>query len=237
MSSKKQSLEQAQSSLNIGTATPGDARAFLDLNVPTTNVDTVIQAKIYGSAGNDITISFVSGGPATGTLDESAYPDIVYHFSDGVTTVANFEADVAASTYLLVKTPGTGANLIDDPTDLLAPTNLAGGVDGVLLTQSHAGLLRPSRYLITAVVTSAPSDLYVYARAAIGSADNTNDRWGLYNDMFGRVVAGKLGTTLAVGTHHFVLENIGIFSELWFTKSAGAIDVYVHPIAHGNYGS
>lgn len=105
------------------------ATAELDLDTVTANVDTIVEAAAPGAAGNDITIEFVADGSGAGDLDETGFPAIVFHFEDGVTTVTNFETAVAASTNLAIGTAGTGANILADPGDVLAPTNLAGGTD------------------------------------------------------------------------------------------------------------
>lgn len=115
----------------------------------------------------------------------------------------------------------------------VAPT----GAVGIHLT-ALPGAMKPSSFLVTAVVTSAPSDLFIWGCAPDGDpGDETDDRWGVINDKFGRVVAGKLGTALAVGTHHFIVDDIGIFHRLSFTKSAGAVDVYVAPIYFSRRGN
>lgn len=239
MSTKKQQLEPGQSMLDIGTTAPGaNGRSFLDLGPETTNIDTVIEASTPGEQGDDITIEFVADGVGAGTLDESAYPDIVFHFDDATTTVTDFENAVDASTYLTVKTAGTGANIFDNTDDVLAPTNLAGGfAPGIQLSEGHFGMMRPGRYLVTAVVTGGASDLYIYGRVAVGDSDQSDDRWGLHNDARGRILNGKLGTALATGTHHFIVEDIGLYGAVFFTKSANSVDVYVHPISSSHYGS
>lgn len=127
-------------------STPG--RAFLDVLVPSTNCNTVVQEATPGTAGNSTTLRFVADGTGAGTLDESGYPAIVYHYQNGVTTVTNFETKVAASTHLRIKSGGTGANVLAAPGDTFGPTSLAGGSslppfrygDRVLLLNFLAGL-------------------------------------------------------------------------------------------------
>jgi len=108
--------------------------ATLDLGTVTTNVDTVIAAAEAGADGNSTTIAFVADGTGAGTLDESAFPDIVFHFENGVTTVANFETAVGASTNLVVDTAGTGGNLLATGDDEFAAENLTGGLDAEVIT-------------------------------------------------------------------------------------------------------
>lgn len=105
-----------------------EATAELDLSDVTVRVDTVIQAAESGEDGNDITIAFVADGAGAGTLNEGAFPVLVFHYQSGVTTVANFETAVDASTNLEVKTAGTAANVITATGDTFSATGLAGGV-------------------------------------------------------------------------------------------------------------
>jgi hypothetical protein len=117
--------------LQAGSGTAG-VRASLDLGTVTTDINTVIEADAYGTGGTAITIALTPDGSvgAAGQLVESAYPNLVFKYKDGVTTVAQFEAALASSSYIRVKTPGTAAHVFHDPADTLAATNLAGGVDG-----------------------------------------------------------------------------------------------------------
>jgi hypothetical protein len=101
--------------------------ASLALGGLTPDVDTVVQENTDGAEGNATTIALASDGAGVGSLDESAYPAIVFHFAPTVTTVADFETAVGASTHLRVLTPGTPANVLGVG-DVLAATNLAGGV-------------------------------------------------------------------------------------------------------------
>lgn len=113
-------------------AITGETAAFLDLATKTTNCDTVIQAEAgLGVDGDDVTIAFADGDSNDdGTFDESAYPDITFSFKNGVTTVSDFEAAVAASTHLRVKTAGTGANVLASTVDEFGAAHLAGAVAG-----------------------------------------------------------------------------------------------------------
>jgi hypothetical protein len=110
---------------------------------------------------------------------------------------------------------------------------------GVELVDNHEGAMRPSEYLITAIVTGAPSDLVMYGVVMHLSDVDTpaDDQWGLHNNVYGTQVGGKIGSALPVGTHHFVVKDVGIYTRLFFVKSAGAIDVYVRPILYSGRGS
>jgi hypothetical protein len=81
-------------------------KSELDLAPLTAVIETVVRAKVLGVIGDSITLALVAGSSINaGSLDESAYPAIVFNFKTGVTTVANFESAITASTYLEVKTP------------------------------------------------------------------------------------------------------------------------------------
>lgn len=110
--------------------------ATLDLGPLTTNLDTVVAAAIAGEDGNDITLAFVADGTTTGQLDENAFPDVVFHYASGVTTVGDFEAAVGASDRLAISSlDGTAATALAAPGDTFAATGFTGGVgaeyDGV----------------------------------------------------------------------------------------------------------
>ncbi len=120
-------LVKATSILTLaGNAT--QANAALDLAGPGTNIDTVIQDRAAGVGGNSTTIAFADGSAVDeGELDESAYPVITFAFKNGVTTVADFEAAVLASTHLAVKVAGTGASVLVTTDDEFAAEALTGG--------------------------------------------------------------------------------------------------------------
>lgn len=125
-----------------------------------------------------------------------------------------------------------------DRLSMLAISTVAPVGDVGIDLKSLPGGLKPSTYLITAVVTVAPSNLICWGLVADGvSGDETDDQWGLFNDKRGSVVNGVIGTALAVGTHHIVVEDLGGFHKLFFTRSAGAVSVYVRPFQFGARGS
>ena len=116
-----------------------------------------------------------------------------------------------------------------------APT----GDVGIELSAGHEGNMRPSKYLVTAVVTVATTDLFMYGCVMhLGAVDTPNDdQWGLHNNVYGTQINGKIGAGLVVGTHHFVVEDVGVYTRLFFTRSAGAVDVYVRPIYESSRGN
>lgn len=117
----------------------------------------------------------------------------------------------------------------------VAPSG-AVGID--MTTDQQSGNARPSAFLVTAVVTTAPSDLILWGAAEAGPlTDGSDDVWGLFTDKRRAVIAGKIGSALAVGTHHILVEDVGIFRSLFFTKSAGNIDVTVRPVFYAERGN
>lgn len=112
------------------------------------------------------------------------------------------------------------------------------GAAGILLNNTTQGMVRPAKWLVTAIVTVAPSDLFVWGSAPYAvEASAADDEWGLVNDRFGSHPGGKLGTALAIGTHHFVCEDLGLFTQIAFQKSAGTVDVHVRPIYAAGLGN
>lgn len=91
--------------------------------------------------------------------------------------------------------------------------------------------MRPERWILTAVVTVAPSDLTIWGLLAAGNQDDaTDDLWGLHNDKFLAIKDGKIGTALAVGIHHFIVMDLGVYARLYFQKSAGTVDIRLTPV-------
>lgn len=99
------------------------------------------------------------------------------------------------------------------------------------LGSGHHGGMRPASYLITVIVTIS-ADLEMWGRV--------DEEWGLHSGRYGTAIGqGKIGVALSVGTHHIVVEDVGIYDELFFTTSvaAAATSVKVRPIVFSNYGS
>lgn len=109
-----------------------------------------------------------------------------------------------------------------------APT----GNVGIDLSAAYAyQTMRPDKWIVSATVTTATSDLTLWGATALGAIDDsTDDLWGLHNDRYGRILNGKLGAALAVGSHHFIVTDIAIYSRIYFQKSAGNVDVFIIPI-------
>lgn len=183
-------------------------RASLDLATKTTNIDTVVQAKapFKGVEGNGIQVAFVSGntgltgdeltsfngGAIVVHEDLSAYTATV-HFHDAVSTVAAIEAAITAQGDLIeVKTAGTAGHVAHVTVDEFALAHLTGGVDA-----------------------ATTFDIYVWGR------HTTTKRWGLHNDFYGRVVAGKLFAAIKAGVQHQFIRDIGNYDRVAFTRDSG----------------
>lgn len=91
--------------------------------------------------------------------------------------------------------------------------------------------MRPMTWIVTAVVTVAPSDLTIWGLLAVGDQDDvTADLWGLHNDKYLAIKNGKIATALAVGVHHFIVTDLGVYARLYFQKSAGTVDIRLTPV-------
>lgn len=107
--------------------------AQLDLAPLTLNADTIVGARELGSAGNLLTLRFAHNGtgPVAGLLTNigNAW---TFLFRGGTTTVADFEAAIAASAVFCVHTPD-GVGTLVAVGDVFDATALTGGVDGGLI--------------------------------------------------------------------------------------------------------
>lgn len=93
---------------------------------------------------------------------------------------------------------------------------------------------RPTKWLLTVVVTVGTATTTLWGCTPAGVPDDsTDDVWGIYNDMHGRVKNGDIGggAALAVGTHHFIVDHLGIFSRVYvqFT-GAGTVAATLAPV-------
>lgn len=112
----------------LATVAPS-TRAALDLGGATADVDTILEARADGAAGNAVTAELVPDAPtAAGTLVEVGTNARVGYLA-GASTVADIEALIATSLLVHVRTAGTAGNVLDAG-DALSATALAGGADG-----------------------------------------------------------------------------------------------------------
>jgi hypothetical protein len=107
--------------------------ASIDLGtVAAGHLDTVVQARLVGVQGNDITVA-ATGSRSDGTvvITEVGHA-VAITYDDDVSTVANVEAAIASqSTLIEVATPGTGATVLDAATDDFTAQLLTGGEDSI----------------------------------------------------------------------------------------------------------
>ncbi len=86
--------------------------------------DAIVGFRDWGEdASGYYTLAFIedAGAPDAGSLAEGGYPDIEFTYKPGVTTVADFEAAVATSTWLFIHIAGTvpgSTALVDAFTDV-----------------------------------------------------------------------------------------------------------------------
>lgn len=121
--------------------------------------------------------------------------------------------------------PGEVIPTLDTPST--APT----GNVGADLRINSLGAAKPSLWMITVVITGGASDATLWGAAPAGAAgSSTDDRWGKVSGKRGERPLGVLGAALPVGTYHFFVEDIGVFSRLYVQKSANTMDVYFTPI-------
>ncbi len=103
---------------------------------------------------------------------------------------------------------------------------------------SFTGQSKARWWLATVVVTVAPSNLTIWGALAQGvPEDESDDVWGLHQDSYGSHPLGLIATALPVGTYHFLVEGLGMYSRIYFQKSAGTINVTlseVHEAGRGN---
>jgi len=100
--------------------------ADLELSSWCVHADGVIESAITGPDGNAVTLELVADGFGAGSLDESAWPAIVYHFENGVTTELDLETKIGLGTKLVVQTIGTPTALLETA-DANGTHALAGG--------------------------------------------------------------------------------------------------------------
>jgi hypothetical protein len=105
-------------------------KASLDLATKTTHVDTVVEARYPGVAGNSITVNFIAGASTNAGSLVDGTNTVTIAYRSGGTTVAMVEALIANSTQIEVKTSGTQANVLASPADSFSATALAGAALG-----------------------------------------------------------------------------------------------------------
>ena len=120
-------------------------------------------------------------------------------------------------------------------TNIPAIAPVAGvGIDMTLFLEAS----RPRWWLVTVEVTVAPSDLFVWGALPQGTPDDpADDIWGLHQDEYATFPLGKIGATLPVGTYHFITDGLGLYSRLYFQKSAGTVTVILSEILEAERGS
>lgn len=205
-----------------GATNSAGVRAFKQLTA--LRLNTVFELATQGTAGNAVTIRTVTGGAAAVSAIGNA---VTITYVDGVTTVANIEAlfPVAVTAgSVRVKTAGTAGNVLADPGDTIAATNLAGGTNAAgtstaadvvayILTSSDAGPVA-ARALLTPVAIGTGLGLI----ASAGSASAPN--------------GGLTFTALVEGAQVRLIAS-GASSTLRLTYAGSLVSIYTATDADG----
>ncbi len=176
-------------------------KADLDLDTITTHLDTIVRAKNPGRGGNSISIAIAKRSSGSGVTYSESGNAITIQYEDGVSTVANVETALAASTLIDIESAGTPGNVLHDPADTHAATHLVGGADQVLVSQS----MNKARQIKCTI--SVKSGV-----AAVSPVYPTPDAG--YAAMFGVVVpttwaaASTLDYIDSAGTDHLVVHDL-----------------------------
>lgn len=207
-------------------------KASLDLSTKTTNDNTKVQAKVPGVAGNDISISFakrVSGSGVTYSENGNA---VLVQYEDGVSTVADVEAAIIASSTLLeIKSTGTAANVLHDPVDSFAYTHLASGADEIIEPTSVNKKTQVQCTLSVKQGTPAASPIYpdpdagfVAVGGVVVGATYAAAADFLIEDTAGAVaVLHDQRMPLGVRTHHVMAKSFVYDPAQWTEQNYGVI--------------
>lgn len=80
------------------------------------------------------------------------------------------------------------------------------------------GTMKTAKFLLAVTIAGEAETVALWGQRPDLDTDDTDDHtngvWGLHNDKHGRFIAGELAPsagTLAVGVHHFILEDVGAY--------------------------
>jgi hypothetical protein len=132
--------------LRLDDPTPGAGFAVpptLDLGSLTT-FDTIIAIDpdyARDNAGDVFTMEFVEdvAAPDVGELDDSTYPDFVFRFRGGVTTIADCEARLVGSHYFFIAQAASAPAAMNDSDDDFPAQPFAAAVAGGAFATSQDG--------------------------------------------------------------------------------------------------
>lgn len=156
------------------------AKASLDIAPLTANCETVVRAKSVGTGGNSLTLAFVADGSGTGSLTQSGNA-LTFHYESGVTTVANFETAVAASTIIEVGT-SDGSGTLTSPGDTFSATAFTGGASRKMRDISITDCTAKDGSLLTGVYFSKQAGSVMDANPII-QACSFGDGVPMYTDV------------------------------------------------------
>lgn len=104
--------------------------------------------------------------------------------------------------------------------------------DGISMSLTSDGGTRASLYVVTIVIGDAPATITIWGCLAQGAPeDESDDLWGTLDG------DGVLGTALPIGTYHFTVYSLGIFSRAYIQASDGTVTALITPILTAGRGN
>lgn len=136
-------------------------KSTLNCATISTHVNTVVRSRVGSRDGNSVSLALLNDGAGAGSVT-LAGNTVTFHYQTGVTTVANFETAIAASTQHLIEigTIGTPANIFVHPADTHVATLLTGGLDPTITSPSTPTKTRVQCTLNVKQGTPAASPAY-----------------------------------------------------------------------------
>jgi hypothetical protein len=179
-------------------------KASLNLGPLAGDLDTVVQARTPGTAGNEITVIVTGHATAgAGAYVTQSGNAVTLWYESGVTTIALLEAAItaaAATCVIEVLTPGTGATVLTAAGDDIASTALAGGTDvavsGIFTVWGRMGMVWAIHHKMNAGSAVAGTDNHNHSEIVTGL--------GLYDRIYmqAATLTGNGGATI-----HEVIEK------------------------------
>lgn len=129
----------------------------------------------------------------------------------------------------------TGTPLIINAVDV--KTTAPGTTDGIDMANggwnTSQGSMRERRVCLTLAVAGGPQDLTLWVLLPMGAeGDTSTDVWGKYQDVYNVFPKGIIGAGVAIGTYHFILEDVTAFAKFFIQKSDAGHDVtgFLHDV-------
>lgn len=217
IASRLNSVTTTLNSNSLTFSSVSGVKAYKDLStLGDGKLDTVVQAKTAGTAGNSIQVALVEDNTTPPTMI-TAGNLITFHFKNGdaACTVTAIETLIAGSSLIEVKTAGTGATVLITAT-AFAATNLANGVTAVAATTFTSGtekVLPGDRILITdnanktivRTVQSVASDTSLLLTADVtaegGFAAAASQKWRIERKLSDQLIDSSFVTIVNNAVH------------------------------------